>query len=105
MAIQITGTFTTDEGFEVINPFCFINQYFVGTSNWANLSYYKSKEQFQSGSMQLNINTFPSRVSTSVTNAVFWGNSGSLMDYVHNEVTSSIENASGVGSCTIDKTF
>lgn len=103
MAIQITGTFTTNEGFEVTNPFCFINQYFVGTENWANLQYYKSKEQYQNGSSPLNLDIFPYRVSTSVTNAVFWGDSGSVMNYIHNEITSSIENVAGIGSCTIDK--
>jgi hypothetical protein len=44
MALNINTTITTDEGFEVSNAFAYLNIYILApTSNWVNVSYYKSK--------------------------------------------------------------
>ena len=72
MAININATLTTDEGFEVTNPWAYVDIYLIG-DNWANVRYYKSKSDYQQGFQPLNINTLPSRVSTDIDNSKFWG--------------------------------
>lgn len=100
MAIQINATITTDEGFEVVNPWAWVDQYLIST-NWANLQYYKSKSDFQAGYQPLNVQNLPGNVSTELTNADFW--SATLAEDFHNKCISAIEQVTGPGTCTIDK--
>lgn len=101
MAIQINTTITTDEGFEVVNPWAWVDQYLISI-NWANVQYYKSKADFQQGKTPLNISTLPSNVSTDITNAEFWGST--LAEDFHNKCIEAIEKVTGADTCTIDKT-
>lgn len=101
MAIQINATLITDEGFEVQNPYCWVDQYLLN-SNWANLRYYKSKEDFAAGFSALNIITMPAMVETGVTNAEFWGDD--LATVFTQKCVDAIEAVLGPDTCTIDKT-
>ena len=101
MAIQINKTLLTDEGFEVVNPWCWVNQFLV-QDNWANLSYYKSKADFKAGFQALNIRSLPARVSTDLTNAEFWG--ANLAETFTQKCIDEIEAVTGPDTCTIDKT-
>ena len=50
MALQINTTITTDEGFEVSNAFGYLNIYILAPqSNWVNLNYYKSEQDWIDG--------------------------------------------------------
>jgi len=100
MAIQINTTITTDEGFEVVNPWAWLDQYFVSI-NWANLQYYKSKADFKAGKTPLNISSLPTNVQTDITNAEFWGNS--LAETFTQKCIDAIEAVTGPDTCTIDK--
>ena len=100
MAIQINATITTDEGFEVVNPWAWVDQYLINT-NWANLQYYKSKSDFQAGYQPLNVQNLPGNVSTELTNAEFWGNN--LAEVFTQKCVNAIEDVLGPGTCTIDK--
>lgn len=100
MAIQINATITTDEGFEVVNPWAWVDQYLIN-SNWANLTYYKSKADFQAGYQPLNVSSLPYNAATKLTNAEFWG--ATLAEDFHNKCISAIEKVTGPGTCTIDK--
>ena len=100
MAIQINTTITTNEGFEVVNPWAWIDQYLISI-NWANIQYYKSKADFQQGKQALNISNLPSQVQTDLTNAEFWGNS--LAETFTQKCIDAIEAVTGPDTCTIDK--
>ena len=63
MAISVNATVTTEEGFEVTNLYGWVDTY-VLQSNWANMSYYKSKQDFIDGKSPLNVASLPSRVAT-----------------------------------------
>lgn len=101
MAIIINATITTDEGFEVTNAWGWIDQYMTNI-NWANLRYYKSKADFQSGKQPLSVSTLPNNVPTELTNDDFW--SANLAEDFHNRCISAIEAVTGANTCTIDKT-
>ena len=101
MAININATLTTDEGFEIDSAWGYINQYFTN-DNWANVSYYRSKTSYQNGDASLNIDSLPSRVSTEITNSDFWGTS--LAETFTNKCIDAIEEVTGDGTCSIDKT-
>ena len=74
MAIKINTPLTTDEGFEVSNAFGYLNIYILApNSNWVNLNYYKSEEDFAAGKSPLNVSSIPSQVQTELTNEEFWG--------------------------------
>ena len=74
MAIKINTPITTDEGFTVDNAFGYLNIYILApSSNWVNLNYYKSEEDFIAGKSPLNVSAIPSQVQTELTNAEFWG--------------------------------
>ena len=100
MAIQINTTISTDEGFEVTNPWAWVDQFLLN-GNWANLQYYKSKADFQQGKQALNVSTLPGNVSTDLTNAEFWGNN--LAETFHEKCIAAIEKVTGPDTCTIDK--
>lgn len=74
MAIKINTPITTDEGFVVDNAFGYLNIYILApNSNWVNLNYYKSEEDFIAGKSPLNVSAIPNQVQTELTNAEFWG--------------------------------
>lgn len=100
MAIQINTTISTDEGFEVTNPWAWVDQFLLN-GNWANIQYYKSKTDFQQGKTPLNISSLPSQVQTDITGAEFWGTE--LAETFHNKCISAIEAVTGPDTCTIDK--
>ena len=100
MAIKINTPLTTDEGFEVSNAFGYLNIYILApSSNWVNLNYYKSEEDFIAGKSPLNINTIPSQVQTELTNAEFWGSSLALT--ITNKCVAAIEAVTGAGTVEI----
>lgn len=79
MAIKINTPITTDEGFVVNNAFGYLNIYILApSSNWVNLNYYKSEEDFIAGKSPLNVSAIPSQVQTELTNEEFWGTSLAL---------------------------
>jgi hypothetical protein len=101
MALNINTTITTDEGFEVSNAFAYLNIYILApTSNWVNVSYYKSKSDWETGKAPLNVNTLPSNVQTELTSEQFWSNV--LAITIHDKCKDKIEEVTGVGTVTID---
>lgn len=101
MAININATLTTDEGFEIDSAWGFVNQYFTN-DNWANVSYYRSKDSFDSGQDPINVSSLPSRVATEISNDEFW--STTLAETFTNKCIDAIEEVTGDGTCSIDKT-
>ena len=100
MALQINATITTDEGFEITNPFGYLNIYILNPySNWVNISYYKSYQDFISGKLQLNINTLPNQVQTNLSSEEFWGDNLAML--IHEKSVMEIEKVLGAGSVTI----
>lgn len=100
MAIQINTTITTDEGFEVSNAFGYLNIFILAPqSNWVNLSYFKSAEDWQSGKAPLNVNTLPNQVQTELTTSEFWGDNLALL--IHEKCKAKIEETTGENSVTI----
>ena len=101
MAVNIYKPITTDEGFEVSNAFAYLNIYILApTSNWANVSYYKSKADWETGKSPLNVNTLPSNVQTELSSSEFWGTE--LATVIHEKCLTAIELVTGAGTVTID---
>jgi hypothetical protein len=102
MALNINTTVTTDEGFEVSNAFAYLNIYILApTSNWVNVSYFKSKEDWETGKAPLNVNTLPSNVQTELSEEEFWGSE--LATVVHDKCIAAIEAVTGEETVTINK--
>jgi hypothetical protein len=102
MALNINATITTDEGFEVTNAFGYLNIYILAPeSNWANISYFKSKADYEANKQPLNVSTLPSNVQTELTSTEFWGDA--LATTVHNKCIEKIEEVTGADTCTIDQ--
>ena len=102
MALNINATITTDEGFEVTNAFGYLNIYILAPeSNWANISYFKSKEDYEANKQPLNVSTLPSNVQTELTAAEFWGDG--LITLIHDKCKSKIEETTGESSVEIIK--
>ena len=100
MALQINTTITTDEGFEVSNAFGYLNIFILApNSNWVNLSYFKSAEDWQSGKAPLNVNSLPNQVQTELTTSEFWGDNLALL--IHEKCKAKIEETTGENSVTI----
>ena len=100
MAIQINTTITTDEGFEVSNAFGYLNIFILAPqSNWVNLSYFKSKQDWIDGKAPLNVNTLPNQVQTELTEEEFWGQYPIIV--IHEKCKSKIEEVTGSNSVTI----
>ena len=97
MAIKVNSSITTNEGFVVDGAFAFLNIYLVN-SNWVNISYFKSEEDWTAGAQSLNVN-LPSRVGLDLTNEEFW--STELITNIHNKCVAEIEVQTGEGTCTI----
>lgn len=99
MAIKINTPLTTDEGFEVSNAFGYLNIYILApNSNWVNLNYYKSEEDFASGKSPLNVSSIPSQVQTELTTEEFWGATTTI---IHEKCVAAIEAVTGVGTVEI----
>ena len=100
MAIKINTPITTDEGFVVDNAYGYLNIYILApNSNWVNLNYYKSQEDFAAGKSPLNVSSIPSQVQTELTDAEFWGNT--LTTTIHNKCIDKIEEVLGSGTVEI----
>ena len=100
MALEINATLTTDEGFEITNPFAYLNIYILNPqSNWVNISYYKSYQDFITGKSQLNIFTLPNQVQTDLNSQQFWGNNLAML--IHEKCVIEIEKILGPGTVTI----
>lgn len=100
MAIKINTTVTTDEGFEVSNAFGYLNIYILAPqSNWVNLNYYKSEQDWIDGKSPLNISMLPNQVQTELTTEEFWGSD--LAMTIHNKCISKIEVVVGEGNAEI----
>ena len=100
MAIQINTTITTDEGFEVSNAFGYLNIFILApNSNWVNLSYFKSEQDWIDGKAPLNVNTLPNQVQTELTTSEFWGDNLALL--IHEKCKAKIQETTGENSVTI----
>ena len=100
MALSINTTITTDEGFEVNNAFGYLNIYILSPgSNWVNLSYYKSEQDWIDGKAPLNVNTLPGVVQTELTGQEFW--STTLAITIHEKCVTAIEAITGAGTVSI----
>ena len=101
MALNINTTITTDEGFEVLNPFAYLNIYILApASNWVNVSYYKSKSDWETGKAPLNVYYLPGAVNTELSSSEFWGTE--LATVIHEKCITAIELVTGEGTVTID---
>ena len=92
MAISVNATVTTEEGFEVTNLYGWVDTY-VLQSNWANMSYYKSKQDFIDGKSPLNVASLPSRVATNIDNTAYWGTT--FNESIHDTCIAAIEEVTG----------
>jgi len=100
MAIQINTTITTDEGFEVQNAFGYLNIFILAPeSNWVNLSYFKSEQDWIDGKAPLNVNSLPNQVQTELTKEEFWGQYPMLL--IHEKCVAKIEEVTGKNTVTI----
>ena len=100
MAIKINTPLTTDEGFEVSNAFGYLNIYILApNSNWVNLNYYKSEEDFAAGKSPLNVSSIPSQVQTELTTEEFWGNA--LATVITEKCVTAIEVVTGENTVEI----
>lgn len=100
MALQINTTITTDEGFEVSNAFGYLNIFILApNSNWVNLSYFKSEQDWIDGKAPLNVNSLPNQVQTELTTAEFWGNNLALL--IHEKCKAKIQETTGENTVTI----
>ena len=100
MALNINTTVTTDEGFEVSNAFGYLNIFILAPgSNWVNLSYFKSEQDWIDGKQPLNVSELPNQVQTELTKEEFWGDG--LVTLIHNKCISKIEEVTGKNSVTI----
>ena len=100
MALQINTTITTDEGFEVSNAFGYLNIFILAPqSNWVNLSYFKSEQDWIDGKAPLNVNSLPNQVQTELTTSEFWGDNLALL--IHEKCKAKIEETTGENTVTI----
>jgi hypothetical protein len=102
MALKINTTITTDEGFEVSNAFGYLNIFIQSPgSNWVNLSYFKSEQDWLDGKQPLNVSELPSNVQTELTSEEFW--SDALAMTIHNKCVVKIEEVTGANTVTISQ--
>ena len=100
MALNINTTVTTDEGFEVSNAFGYLNIFILAPeSNWVNISYFKSEQDWKDGKQPLNVSELPSQVQTELTSEEFWGDS--LATLIHNKCKSKIEEVTGTSTISV----
>jgi hypothetical protein len=100
MALSINTPITTDEGFVVDNAFAYLNIYILAPhSNWVNLSYFKSEEDWVAGKSPLNVSSLPNQVQTELTSEEFWG--ASLATLIHEKCKAKIEEVTGEDSVSV----
>lgn len=100
MALSINTTITTDEGFEVSNAFGYLNIFILAPqSNWVNLSYYKSEQDWIDGKSPLNVGVLPNQVQTELTSQEFWGDN--LAMTIHERCKIAIEQVTGINTVSI----
>ena len=100
MALNINTQITTDEGFEVSNAFGYLNIFILAPqSNWVNLSYFKSEEDWVAGKSPLNVSSLPNQVQTELTSEEFWG--ASLATTIHEKCKAKIEEVTGEDSVSV----
>ena len=100
MALSINTPITTDEGFVVDNAFGYLNIFILAPqSNWVNLSYFKSEEDWVAGKSPLNVSSLPNQVQTELTSEEFWGSA--LANLIHEKCKANIEEVTGSGTVTI----
>jgi hypothetical protein len=100
MAIQITNsTLKTQEGFDVKDPWVFVDQHMTG-STFATFKYYKSKQDYLDGHRQLNMADVPESIVVEISNEEYWGEN--LSKDFHEKCIIHIEAVTGVGTCVID---
>ena len=100
MALKINTTVTTDEGFEVSNAFGYLNIFILAPeSNWVNISYFKSEQDWKDGKQPLNVSELPSQVQTELTSEEFWGNA--LATLIHDKCKSKIEEVTGANTISV----
>jgi len=101
MALNINTTVTTDEGFEVSNAFGYLNIFILAPgSNWVNLSYFKSEQDWIDGKQPLNVSDLPNQVQTELNTTEFWGDA--LAMTIHEKCKSKIEEVTGANTVTIN---
>lgn len=101
MAIKINTPITTDEGFTVDNAFGYLNIYILApNSNWVNLNYYKSEQDWIDGKSPLNVSMLPNQVQTELTTEEFWGQVAMI---IHEKCLIKIEEIVGQGNAQIIK--
>jgi len=94
MALKINTKVTTDEGFEVSDALAYLNIFILAPdSNWVNISYYKSEQDWKDGKQPLNISELPNQVQTELTSEEFWGSQ--LAQLIHNKCIAKIEEVTG----------
>jgi predicted nucleotidyltransferase len=94
MALKINTKVTTDEGFEVSDALAYLNIFILAPeSNWVNISYFKSEQDWKDGKQPLNVSELPSNVQTELTSEEFWSNSLALT--IHNKCLAKIEEVTG----------
>lgn len=100
MAIKINTTVTTDEGFEVSTAIGYLNIFILApNSNWVNLSYFKSEQDWLEGKAPLNVNSLPNNVQTELTSEEFWGTNLALL--IHEKCKAKVEEATGENTVSI----
>jgi len=100
MALKINTTVTTDEGFEVSNAFGYLNIFILAPdSNWVNLSYFKSEQDWIDGKQPLNVSELPNQVQTELTKEEFWGDG--LVTLIHNKCIAKVEEVTGENTIEI----
>lgn len=100
MAIQITKTFETCDGFEVSGLFTFVEIFLTNGRPQANLSYYKNESAYLSGKGGICVTQrLPFSVSLDVSAQDFWGTE--LATNIHNQCIAEIEKIIGAGTCAI----
>jgi hypothetical protein len=100
MAIQITKTFETCDGFEVSGLFTFLEVFLTSNRPSANLSYYKSEDAWKAGKGGLCVTArLPFRVDLEISATDFWGTE--LATKIHNQCIVEIEKIIGAGTCAI----
>jgi hypothetical protein len=100
MALNINTTITTDEGFEVSNAFGYLNIYILAPqSNWVNLNYYKSEQDWIDGKAPLNVSSLPNQVQTELTTDEFWG--ANLATLIHEKCKAKVEEVTGENTVSI----
>lgn len=99
MALQINKKIVTKEGFEVSNAFGYLDIYILAPgTNWVNLTYYKSQQDWLDGKAPLNVGSLPNQVQTELTSQEFWGQTAFVM---HEKCAAKIEEVLGEDTVTI----